>query len=290
MKSIGIDPEKWVKKGLLKFYITRPALYGLEMHIVLIEDMLNKFQPLNVVMDPISDFIAIGGGSEVKSMLTRLQDMMKARGMTTVYTDLLVGDVSSPRRSEAHISSMIDTWVLLRNIEYNGERNRGMYVLKSRGMAHSNQIREFRLTDHGIELVDAYVGPEGVLTGSARAAQQAHAHASALLRKQDVDRKQRELERRRRLLESQIAALQVEFESEEEEFQRMVSEYEFRETRLAEDRDEMAQRRWADANASGSGTGPAKLRERVMIVKSPNFTFSVTVRPVTSARFTRSQA
>jgi circadian clock protein KaiC len=173
MKSIGIDPGQWVKKGMLKFYITRPALYGLEMHIVLIEDLLNKFQPQNVVMDPISDFIAVGGGKEVKSMLTRLQDLMKSRGMTTVYTDLLVGDISAPGRSEAYISSMIDTWILLRNIEYNGERSRGLTIIKSRGMPHSNQIREFVFSSEGIDLIPPYIGPAGVFMGSAKVIQEA---------------------------------------------------------------------------------------------------------------------
>ncbi|HMK45459.1 MAG TPA: circadian clock protein KaiC, partial [Methanocella sp.] len=151
MKSIGLDLDRWVKKGLLKFYVTRPALYGLEMHIVLIEDQLRRFQPQNMVMDPISDFTSIGGGKEVKSMLTRLQDIMKSQGITAIYTDLITGDIR-PKTSEVYISSIIDTWIMLRNIEYNGERSRSLVLIKSRGMPHSNQIREFLFSSHGVDL------------------------------------------------------------------------------------------------------------------------------------------
>ena len=171
MGSIGLDLEQWVKKGLLNFYITRPSLYGLETHLVLMEDAIKKFDPMNVVIDPITDFVEVGSGREVKSMLTRLNDLVKSRGITVIYTDLLRGDLMA-EKPEMFISSLIDTWILVRNFEYNGERNRGLTILKSRGMPHSNQIREFVMTDNGIDLIDPYIGPAGVFMGSAKLAQE----------------------------------------------------------------------------------------------------------------------
>jgi circadian clock protein KaiC len=246
MKSIGIDLEKWVKKGLLKFYITRPALYGLEMHIVLIEDLLNKFQPLNVVMDPISDFIASGEGKEVKSMLTRLQDMMKARGMTTVYTDLLVGDISSPRRSEAYISSMIDTWILLRNIEYNGERSRGLTIIKSRGMPHSNQIREFVFSSKGIDLVQPYIGPTGVFMGSAKVVQEAKDNAQIAGMEREISNRKDVLEEKRREFDAKMEALKALYNVEEKEIGKKIDEAERDLSILMKDREIMSSERKSD--------------------------------------------
>jgi circadian clock protein KaiC len=246
MKSIGINLEPWVKKGLLKFYITRPALYGLEMHIVLIEDLLNKFQPLNVVMDPISDFIASGGGKEVKSMLTRLQDMMKSRGMTTVYTDLLVGDISNPRRSEAYISSMIDTWILLRNIEYNGERSRGLTVIKSRGMPHSNQIREFVFSDKGIDLIQPYIGPAGVLMGSARIMQEAKDKAQITNMEREIRSKKDILEERRCEFEAKVETLKAQYNAEEKELGKKIEIAEQDLDVMIKDREIMSRKRRSD--------------------------------------------
>ena len=119
--------------------------------------------------------------------------------------------------ARSDISSLIDTWLLLRDIESGGERNRGLYVLKSRGMAHSNQIREFRLTDHGVELLDVYLGPGGVLTGSARLAQEARERAEETLREQEIERKQAQVEAERKALEAQIAALQAKLTAAEQE-------------------------------------------------------------------------
>ena len=226
MGSLGLDLEQWVKKGLLKFYITRPALYGLEMHIVLIEDLLNKFQPWNVVMDPISDFMAVGGGKEVKSMLTRLQDLMKARGMTTVYTDLLVGDVTTPRRSEAYISSMIDTWVLLRNIEYNGERSRGLTIIKARGMPHSNQIREFVFSDKGIDLVPPYIGPAGVLMGSAKIVQEMKDQMQIASLEREAQSRKGILAEKQREFEAKVEALEAQFKVEKNELAKSIEKVE----------------------------------------------------------------
>jgi len=246
MRSIGINLEQWVKKGLLKFYITRPALYGLEMHIVLIEDLLNKFRPLNVVMDPISDFIASGGGKEVKSMLTRLQDLMKARGMTTIYTDLLVGDIGNPRRSEAYISSMIDTWILLRNIEYNGERSRGLTIIKSRGMPHSNQIREFVFSEKGIDLIQPYVGPAGVLMGSAKVVQEAKDKAHITAMEREIRSKKDILTEKRREFEAKVEALKAQYNVEEKELGKKIEIVEQDLDVMINDREIMSRKRRSD--------------------------------------------
>jgi circadian clock protein KaiC len=246
MKSIGIDLGQWVKKGLLKFYITRPALYGLEMHIVLIEDLLNKFQPLNVVMDPISDFIAVGGGKEVKSMLTRLQDLMKSRGMTTLYTDLLVGDINTPMRSEAYISSMIDTWILLRNFEYNGERSRGLTVIKSRGMPHSNQVREFVFSSKGIDLIPPYIGPAGVFMGSAKVVQEAKDNAQIAGMERDICNKKEVMEEKRREFEAKEKALKAQYNVDEKELCKKIDEAEQDLSMLMKDREIMSRKRRSD--------------------------------------------
>jgi len=188
MRSIGIDLEPLLKRNLLRFYAARPGTFGLEKHLVTIHDLTAEFDPKVVVIDPITNFGSVGTYSEVKSMVTRLIDMFKSRQITALFTSLTSGD-GSPEMSEVGVSSQMDAWLLLRNLECNGERNRGLYVLKSRGMAHSNQLREFLLTDHGVQLRDVYVGPAGLLTGSAREAQEAKERAEASERKQQALRK-----------------------------------------------------------------------------------------------------
>ena len=214
MRSIGIDLEPWVKKGLLQFHASRPGSFGLEKHLVTIHDLTAAFQPKVVVIDPITNFASIGTDSEVKSMVTRLIDVFKAQRITALFTSLTSGD-AQPESSEVGVSSQMDAWLLLRNLESNGERNRGLYVLKARGMAHSNQIREFMLTDHGVELVDVYVGPSGLLTGSARIAQELREKAELAARKQQLARRNLELKQKRQTLESQITKMRADFEVEE---------------------------------------------------------------------------
>ena len=168
MRSIGLQLEPWVKKGLLQFHATRPTHYGLETHLVTSIKLINAFKPDIVILDPINAFVTGDNQSEVKAMLLRLLDFLKMKRITAFFTSLTNAGGDATEMTDVYISSLIDTWLLLRDIEIGGERNRGLYVLKSRGMEHSNQIREFKLTGHGIELVDVYVGTEGVLTGSAR--------------------------------------------------------------------------------------------------------------------------
>ena len=224
MRSIGLDLEPWVRKGLLQFHAARANLYGLEMHLAIIHKLVRDAAPKLVVMDPITNLAHAGGSRrDVTAAMTRLVDFYKVQGITAFMTSLTVA--GAPQEgTETDISSIVDTWLLLRDIELGGERNRAMYILKSRGMPHSNQIREFLLTSRGIELADVYLGAEGVLTGSARQAQEAREKASVLIRQQEIEAKQRELERKREALEARIVALRKEFEAESEELNRRLGE------------------------------------------------------------------
>jgi len=251
MRSIGIDLEPYVKQGALRFYAARPGTYGLEKHLVTMHEVTWAFKPRVVVIDPITNFVSAGTHAEVKSMVTRLLDMFKSRQITALFTSLTPGD-SSPEMSEVGVSSLMDTWILLRNIECNGERNRGLYVLKSRGMTHSNQIREFVLTNHGIELLDIYLGPSGLLTGSARVAQAAQEQAEAEERQALLKRKNHELNQKRRQLEANISAMRSGFALEEMALMRDVQELEQREKQISLDRVQMGSVRKAD-NISGNG-------------------------------------
>ncbi len=171
MRSIDIDLEKWQKLGLLTFHASRPALQGLEMHLVRIHKQIEQIKPAVVVIDPITNLIASGTANDVKAMLTRLIDFLKSRQITTLFTALTEHDELAEHTDMA-ISSLVDTWILVRDIEYNGERNRAIHIRKSRGMAHSNQVREFQVTTEGINLIDVYSSMQGMFTGSARLAQQ----------------------------------------------------------------------------------------------------------------------
>ncbi|HZC22911.1 MAG TPA: ATPase domain-containing protein, partial [Candidatus Binatia bacterium] len=253
MRSIGVDLEPWVKKGLLQFYASRPGTFGLEKHLVTIHDLTMTFNPRVVVIDPITNFASIGTESEVKSMVTRLIDVFKSRHITAMFTSLTTGD-SAAESSEVGVSSQMDVWLLLRNLEVNGERNRGLYVLKARAMAHSNQIREFVLTDHGVQLVDVYVGPSGLLTGSARIAQDLREKVEAAARKQQLQRKQLQLKQKRLQLESQIERLRADFEIEERSMLRDVDDIELLEKDASLAQTAMGQSRQADLTpAQGNG-------------------------------------
>ncbi len=158
MHSIGVDLQQYVDKGLLKFFASRPTLYGLEMHLVAMYKVIKEFKPAAIVLDPITNLITVGSVSEVKSMLIRLIDFLQEEQITVVFTALSLNNVVNEQTDEG-VSSLVDAWVLVRDIEFNGERNRGMYIMKSRGMKHSNQVREFVITDKGLDLVDVYLGP-----------------------------------------------------------------------------------------------------------------------------------
>ncbi len=250
LRSIGINLKPWVDKGCLKIQSDRPTLYGLEAHLAAIHKMIEEFKPSVVVLDPISNLNAVGVESDVKAVLTRIMDYLKAKQITTLYTSLTsAGTILE--QTEVGISSLADTWILLRDIELGGERNRGMYILKSRGMAHSNQIREFLLTDHGVDLVDVYVGPSGVLTGSARLTQEAQERVEKVAREQEVERRKMNVERRRKALEAQIEAQRAEFAAEEEELKKIMDQNHLREVNLEKQRKEMAVSRKAEREAGG---------------------------------------
>jgi circadian clock protein KaiC len=239
MLSIGIKLEPWVRKGLLRFQASRPTLYGLEMHLAVTHKFVNEFKPDIVILDPINTFVVSDKEFEVKTLLMRIVDFLKVKQITALFTSLTSSECNQ-ESSDVGISSLIDTWLLLRDIELNGERNRGMYVLKSRGIANSNQIREFVLTNHGVELRDVYVGASGVLTGSARIAQEALENSEVLTRKHDVELKKREIARRRRALESKIATMRADFGSEESEAIKIIEEEKELIKRLEQDKIEMA--------------------------------------------------
>jgi len=208
MRSIGIDLAPYVKKGLLEISASRPTLQGLEEHLVSMYNAVDSFGPSIVAVDPMSDLSE--EADQAKPTLIRLIDYMKRQQITTLFTSLTPGrSDQGDESSQANVSSLMDTWLLLRNIEYNGERNRTIFVLKSRGMGHSNQVREFLLTSDGIKLIEVYVGADRVLTGSARIIQAERETAAGEMRRRTYEFRQAEIAARQRELESQIAALQA---------------------------------------------------------------------------------
>ncbi len=248
MRSIGIDLQRWVKKGLLQFHSNRPTMFGLEMHLVSMHKSIILFNPQVVVVDPINSFINEGNESDVKTMLVRLMDFLKTKQITGLLTSLTSGGDAQERTNVA-ISSLIDTWLLLRDIEVSGERNRGVYVLKSRGMAHSNQIREYLLTNQGVELLDVYVGPDNVLTGSARLAKEAQERLEQTLRLQEIERKRIELKSKRAMMETQIDAMRAEFELQEAETLKLIEQEQARESQRRRAREDLALSRKADISS-----------------------------------------
>jgi circadian clock protein KaiC len=245
MRSIGIDLQPCIDKGFLRIHAMRPSTYGLETHLTMFHRMVKAFHPSVVVIDPITNFIAVGESPEVKDMFIRLVDFLKTEGVTTLFTSLTHGG-RFQESTDVGISSIIDTWILLRDIEIGGERNRGLHILKSRGMPHSNQVREFILSKEGIRLIDAYLGTEGVLTGSARLAQETKERAAILEREQEMESRRNALERRRKIMDAQIAALQAEFAADEDEYQRMINREELRLNAVQDEREAMAKSRKAE--------------------------------------------
>ena len=261
MRSIGVDLEKFVKKGLLQFQNARPSTWGLEVHLALIHKAITEFEPAVVVIDPITNFLAVGDRLETKSMLTRLMDFLKSREITAMFTSLTSGrhDIED---SEVDVSSLMDAWLLVKNIESNGERNRGLYILKARGIAHSNQVREFLLTDSGIRLVDAYIGGDGVLMGSARSSQIARERASEVDRKLELERKERELRRKQELFEAQLIALRGQYEIDRDALMRELEEEKQRQRGIAAQRLEIARLRKADnGEVQLEGNGARKTKK-----------------------------
>lgn len=218
MRSIGLDLEPMIKKGLLQIHSSRPTLNGLEFHLLTLRKMIREYQPSTIIIDPISNLITVGSAQEVRSMLVRLIDMLKVNNITAMFTSLNKQN-SDPRPdlAEESVSSLVDTWITVRDMEGVGERNRGVFIVKSRGMGHSNQVREFIITGKGIELLDVELGPNGILTGNARKTNQLNKKVSQLKLQSELERKDREISRKRKVLEANIEALKNEFASVEEE-------------------------------------------------------------------------
>ena len=218
MQSIGIDLEKHIKNGYLEIHSSRPSLNGLELHLLTLRKMIKEFKPTTVIIDPISNLISVGSMHEVRSMLVRLIDMLKLNNITALFTSLnKQNEDMRPDLAEESVSSLVDTWVTVRDMEGIGERNRGIFIIKSRGMGHSNQVREFVITKQGIKLLDVELGPNGILTGAARKSHELNRTVSKLKLQDELDRKDREIARKRRVLEANIDALKNEFESAVEE-------------------------------------------------------------------------
>lgn len=253
MNSIGMDLQKHLDKGLLQFYASRPTLYGLEMHLVAIHKAIRKFKPQVVVLDPITNLITVGSVSEVKSMLVRLIDFFQAEQITVMFTALSLNNIVNEQTDEG-VSSLVDAWILIRDIESNGERNKGLYIMKSRGMAHSNQVREFVISEDGLDLVDVYLGPDGVLTGSARVEQILREKTGAVLHSHALSRKDKEILRKRTMLEAKIESLRTEFESIEEELNKVYVEEEIKNAVLSENRKQMIELRKGHFKANTSSS------------------------------------
>ena len=251
MSSVGLDLKRWVTDGLLLFRCVRPSLLGLEAHLLAVQDLVEDFEPSVVVMDPISDLARSASSRSVNAMLTRQVDFLKARGVTALFT--MLGFDGRPQDGDQLIESLIDTAFLVRALEGNGEHNRVLSVLKSRGMAHSNQVREFLLTDRGIELADVYVGPQGVLTGSARSAQEAKEHSDSVERQEDLQQRRSNLERQRQSVEAQVAVLWREFEDESKAVNRLLTRGATGREEGAEQRLEQGRLRSSDGPASQNG-------------------------------------
>jgi circadian clock protein KaiC len=227
MQSIGLDLEPYVKKGQLQIHSSRPTLNGLELHLLTLRKLINQLAPSAIIIDPISNLINVGNENEVRSMMVRLIDMLKLSNITALFTSLSKStDVFKADMTEESVASLVDTWITVRDMEGGGERNRGIYIIKSRGMGHSNQVREFIISSTGIQLMNIELGPNGILTGTARKSNELNKKVSELKLQNELQRKDREIERKRKALEATIDTLKSEFESVEEELNSLKREKE----------------------------------------------------------------
>ncbi|WP_275262903.1 ATPase domain-containing protein [Mycolicibacterium chubuense] len=247
MRSVGLDLRRWIDAGQLRVWAARPSAYGLEAHLTIFAQLVDEVQPSVAVLDGLAGLLHGASDSEVTAMVAREIYLLKSRQITTLATTLASADESST----VSISSLVDTWLLLRNVESNGERNRLLYVLKSRGSAHSNQVREFVLTDHGVELVDVYVGPAGILAGSARLVQEAQQRAVAQQQADEFSRHRRQLQRRVGEQEAQLRLLEEELAASRAELDRLDVRERSQSTHAQADRTAMATWRWADPPPTG---------------------------------------
>ncbi len=247
MRSVGLNLDHWVKKGLLVMECRRITQYGLDMHLLLAQKLIAEYTPKVVIMDPVTSFDDIANTSDVKRIVMKFVDLMKSLGITIVFGSLTPSEVQS-ESSSINISSIIDSWILLRDLESNGERSRAIYVLKSRGMSHSNQVREFLMTDHGIEICDVYIGTGGVATGGARLNMLAQEKALGLKLQEEIELRQFDLENKRSILDSRIAAMRAEFAAQEASNLKMIAQEKTRQAQLSTDRTAMGKIRNVDEN------------------------------------------
>jgi circadian clock protein KaiC len=248
MRSIGVDLERHVKSGLLDFRTMRPTMYGLETHLVVMEKLVDEFKPAVIIVDPVSNLSDIGSIRATKSMLARFVDFLKARQVTALFTCLR----QSGAETEIGVSSVMDVWISLRMVESDGEQNRLLHIIKARGTAHSRQVREFVLSAKGIQLLDVYVGPSGVLTGSARVAQENRERAEKLEHQREFERQQSELKRKKLELEAQMAAVKAEIKEVQDELETGVLEEKENRRATSEAVLQMAKRRQADKRTKES--------------------------------------
>ena len=245
MSSIGINLDQWIKKGKLSIHATRSSHYGIEAHLAQMIKAISAFKPQVVIIDPISNLVTSGFDTEVGSMLSRLIDYLKKDLVTILFTNLTHGG-KALEITDIGISSVMDTWLLLRDIELGGERNRVMYILKSRGMAHSNQLREFLISDHGLDLMDVYLGSDGVLTGTSRFTQVARMNAVEKKRQREISRLQTEIERKRKIMDARISLIREEDESAEDELKSLLIQEQKLDEESGSDQTEIARLRKSD--------------------------------------------
>ncbi|HWQ19942.1 MAG TPA: circadian clock protein KaiC [Methanotrichaceae archaeon] len=251
MRSIGIDLEPWTQAGLLKIHASRPMAFGLEMHLMEMRKLIDDFLPRSVIIDPITNLTSVGTRSDVKVMLTRLIDYLKTKGITALCTSLTGADRTTNYQTEQGISSLMDAWLDLQFLESDSERNRGLSVVKARGMAHSNQTRELIFTENGVVLRDVYLGPAGgLLMGTSRAAQEARERANVSANETEAGLRKRELEHKLKALDAQIAALRSEVATDEGELEKILSGEGLMDEVQAQNRNDMARLRKADVSNS----------------------------------------
>jgi circadian clock protein KaiC len=257
MGSIGMDLQAHVDNDLLRFHPSRPTIHGLEMHLVEIHKRIVEFKPHAIILDPITNLVTIGTVSEVKSMLIRLIDYLQSNQVSVLFTALTSTNHAAEQTDEG-VSSLVDAWITVRDLESNGERNRGLYIMKSRGMRHSNQVREFVITDEGLELVDVYLGTKGVLIGSAREAQQLEEATGEELRTYAGSRTDKEIQRKRAVLEAKIMSLREEFESIEDQLSNTRREEQLRKEIMERNRKEITKGRYINTPKSKPKNGKGK--------------------------------
>ena len=262
MRSVGLDLEGYVKRGTLNIHSSRPTAHGLESHLVMMHRLITQLRPDVVIVDPITNLVKVGTLLETQSMIIRLIDFLKMRGTTTFFTSL-TGGGNDLEQSEVGISSLVDTWLVLDLVRSGGERNRTITIVKSRGMAHSNQTSEFLLGDAGVTIPDTYLGASGVLTGSARLAREAEDQAAALTIDQELGRRKEERERHRRQVEGQIRVLQESLEVADADLARAIEVETRKRDRLKFDAVRMGKSRHTFAPPEKrSGSGGARARKK----------------------------